>query len=95
MAPYLTLMKEAAPQRDYPIRELFNALRYVIRYGIAWRVKPRLKLFRFIRKLTSVNFYIAVEVRNDDMPEAFRASNALYPERWLGICCNGQCDLYL
>src|SRR5512140_3772508 len=40
VAPYLTLMKEAAPQREYPLRELFNALRYVIRYGIAWRAMP-------------------------------------------------------
>ncbi len=40
VAPYLTLMQEAAPQRDYPMRELFNALRYVIRYGIAWRAMP-------------------------------------------------------
>ena len=40
VAPYLTLMTEAAPQRDYPMRELFNALRYVIRYGIAWRAMP-------------------------------------------------------
>lgn len=40
VAPYLTLMKEAAPQREYPTRELFNALRYVIRYGIAWRAMP-------------------------------------------------------
>ena len=38
--PYLTLMKEAAPQREYPMREMFNALRYVIRYGIAWRAMP-------------------------------------------------------
>jgi transposase len=37
---YLTLMKEDAPQRDYPLRELFNALRCVIRYGIAWRAMP-------------------------------------------------------
>jgi transposase len=37
---YLTLMTEAAPQRDYSQRELFNALRYVIRYGIAWRAMP-------------------------------------------------------
>jgi transposase len=28
---YLTLMKEDAPQREYLLRELFNALRYVIR----------------------------------------------------------------
>ncbi len=26
-APYLTLMKEDAPQRDYSSRELFNAVR--------------------------------------------------------------------
>ena len=40
VAPYLTLMNEAAPQREHPMRELFNALRYVIRYGIAWRAMP-------------------------------------------------------
>ena len=33
--PYVTLMTEDAPQREYPLRELFNALRYVVRYGIA------------------------------------------------------------
>jgi len=40
VVPYLTLMKEDAPQREYPLRELFNGLRYVIRYGIAWRAMP-------------------------------------------------------
>ena len=35
VVPYLTLMTEAAPQREHSLRELFNALRYVIRYGIA------------------------------------------------------------
>jgi len=40
VVPYLTLMKEDAPQREYPMRELFNGLRYVIRYGIAWRAMP-------------------------------------------------------
>lgn len=39
-APYLTLMKEDAPQREYPLRELFNALRYMVRYGCAWRALP-------------------------------------------------------
>ncbi|MBO1358924.1 IS5 family transposase [Acetobacter sacchari] len=38
--PYLTLMTETAPQREHSLRELFNALRYVIRYGIAWRAMP-------------------------------------------------------
>ena len=35
VVPYLTLMKDDAPQREYPLRELFNGLRYVIRHGIA------------------------------------------------------------
>lgn len=29
-APYLTLMKEDAPQRDYPLRQMFNAVRYMV-----------------------------------------------------------------
>jgi transposase len=33
-------MSEVAPQRDYPLRELFNGLCYVIRYGVAWRAMP-------------------------------------------------------
>jgi transposase len=40
VVPYLTLMTEDAPQREYPLRELFNGLRYVVRYGIAWRAMP-------------------------------------------------------
>ena len=38
--PYLTLMREDAPQRDYPLRELFNALRWMIRAGSPWRMIP-------------------------------------------------------
>src|ERR1700722_15902481 len=37
---YLTLMTEAAPQRVYPLREIFNALRYLIRMGGVWRMMP-------------------------------------------------------
>src|SRR6202012_1207270 len=40
VVPYLTLMVEDAPQREYPLRELFNGFRYVVRYGIAWRAMP-------------------------------------------------------
>ena len=40
LAPYLSLMREDAPQRAYPIREVFNALRYFARGGIAWRMRP-------------------------------------------------------
>src|SRR3954466_7905620 len=39
-APYLTLMKEDAPQREYPLREVFNALRYIVRAGCLWRMMP-------------------------------------------------------
>ena len=39
-APYLTLMDEGAPQRVYPLREIFNALRYLVKMGGAWRMMP-------------------------------------------------------
>ena len=37
---YLTLMREDAVQREHSLRELFNGLRYLVRYGIAWRAMP-------------------------------------------------------
>jgi transposase len=40
VAPYLTLMNEAAPQREHELREVFNGLRYVLRGGISWRMVP-------------------------------------------------------
>jgi transposase len=40
VTPYLTLMREDASQREHSLRELFNGLRYVIRYEIAWRAMP-------------------------------------------------------
>lgn len=40
VAPYLTLMTEDAPQRDYPLREVFNGLRWLIRAGATWRMMP-------------------------------------------------------
>jgi len=39
-APYLTLMKEQAPQREYPLREIFNGLRWFVRAGCPWRMIP-------------------------------------------------------
>ena len=39
-APYLTLMKEDAPQREYALRELFNGARYMVRAGCPWRMIP-------------------------------------------------------
>lgn len=40
LAPYLTLMREDAPQRKHALRELFNGLRYVARTGLQWRFMP-------------------------------------------------------
>lgn len=40
LAPYLTLMREDAPQREHPLREIFNALRWIVRAGAAWRMMP-------------------------------------------------------
>ena len=40
VAPYLTLMREDAPQRDYSLREVFNGLRWIIRSGAQWRMMP-------------------------------------------------------
>jgi transposase len=36
-APYLTLMREDAPQREHDLREVFNALRWMVRAGSPWR----------------------------------------------------------
>ncbi len=40
VAPYLTLMPLDAAQRTHNLREVLNALRYVVREGIPWRMLP-------------------------------------------------------
>lgn len=40
VAPYLTLMSEAAPQREHSLREVFNGLRWLVRAGAEWRLMP-------------------------------------------------------
>ena len=40
VAPYLVLMTEDAPQRDYSLREVFNGLRWIVRCGAQWRMMP-------------------------------------------------------
>jgi transposase len=40
LLPYLTLMREDAPQRSSDMREVFNALRYVVKTGCQWRMLP-------------------------------------------------------
>ena len=40
VSPYLTLMREDAPQREHDLREVFNGLRWVVRTGAQWRMMP-------------------------------------------------------
>ena len=38
--PHPTLMTEDAPQRRYPPREVYNALRWIVRARAPWRLQP-------------------------------------------------------
>src|SRR3712207_709568 len=40
VAPYLTLMDPEAPQRRHDLREVFDALRWIVRAGAPWRLLP-------------------------------------------------------
>lgn len=40
IAPYLTFLSEAAAQREYSLREVFNGLCYVVKSGCPWRWMP-------------------------------------------------------
>ena len=40
VAPYLALMTPDAPQRRHDLREVFNALRWIVRAGSPWRLLP-------------------------------------------------------
>ncbi len=39
-APYLTLVRQDAPQRVHDLREVFNALRWLVRAEAPWRMMP-------------------------------------------------------
>ena len=40
VAPYLTLMDPDSPQREHSLRDLFDALRWIVRAGSPWRLLP-------------------------------------------------------
>src|ERR687883_133242 len=40
VAPYLSLMTEDAPQREHPLREVFNGAHWIARPGAPWRLMP-------------------------------------------------------
>jgi transposase len=40
IAPYLTLLREDCGQRRHDLREVFNAMRWMVRAGAPWRLSP-------------------------------------------------------
>ena len=40
VAPCLILLPEDAGQRAHRLREVFDGLRYLVRYGVPWRALP-------------------------------------------------------
>jgi transposase len=40
VAPYLALVREDSPQRTHDLREVFNAVRWIVRTGSPWRYLP-------------------------------------------------------
>jgi transposase len=40
VAPYLALVREDAPQRTHDLREVLNALRWLVKAGCPWRMLP-------------------------------------------------------
>jgi transposase len=40
VAPYLALVRDDAPQRHHELREVFNALRWIVHTGAPWRYLP-------------------------------------------------------
>lgn len=40
VAPYLTLSRAESPQRTHELRDVFNAMRWLVRTGATWRMMP-------------------------------------------------------
>jgi len=65
LAPYLTLMREDAPQRHHALRELFNGLRFISRTVLQWRYMPNdlppwQAVYQQTRRWVTANVFAAV-----------------------------------
>jgi transposase len=65
IAPYLTLMTLAAPQRVHELREVFDGLRYIVRTGAHWRLlphdlPPRAAVYRQARRWLEAGSFAAI-----------------------------------
>ncbi len=41
LTPYLALIRVTSPQREHPLREVFNGLRRVVKTGLPWRLESQ------------------------------------------------------
>lgn len=81
MAPYLTLMREDAAQRDRFLREVFSGLRYIVRTGMQWRMMPNhLPPWHAVYQRTQHWLQAGVF---EDMVRDLRTRSAC-PRRWSG-----------
>ena len=77
LAPYLTLMREDAPQRTHDLRELFNGLRFIARTGLQWRFMPHdlppwSAVYQQTRRWLAAEVFDAIERLNPYAPEVRR-----------------------
>jgi hypothetical protein len=73
-------MREDAAQQEYSLRELFNDLRYVSRYGIAWRAMPNVMKKSTAIKATNdpgLSFNLPDRPGSDHSPERGPSRNSL------------------
>jgi transposase len=65
LLPYLTLMREDAPQRGHALRDAFDAVRYVVRTGCQWDFLPHdfppwTAVYQQARRLVSAGVFEAI-----------------------------------
>jgi transposase len=82
VSPYLTLMREDAPQREHSLREVFNGLRYIVRGGISWRMIPNdLPPWEIVYQQTQRWIAAGVfEAMVHDLRELLRMAQARHPD---------------
>ena len=93
VAPYLTLLPEAAGQREHALREVFNGLRYVVKTGAPWRwmpndLPPWAAVYQQARRWLRAGCFEALV---DDLRAVLRLAAGRAPEpsavSWIAVRC--------
>lgn len=82
VAPYLTLMREDAPQREHSLREVFNAMLWIVRTGAAWRYllhdfPPHAAVYQQARRWLKAGVF---EAMTHDLRELVRVTQGKAPQ---------------